>query len=176
MSKFVKFIDIVFENCEYVRIPFSFLGVFYIGRISTKVERTASNAIEKHKIAKKVFIEIFAEVDDETLNSCKEGNITMSIINRIVSYSDITQIKVYYEDGSEEQYLVPYKVKDSMNYGPNVYQKNYISKLGHLYLAIGKKAKLESFLSDEDINGTDAKVRHDILLSCNGIDIEQAKG
>lgn len=145
MSKFVKYIDIVFENCEYVRIPISFVGVFYIGRVSTKIKRTASNAIEKREIAKKVFIEIFAEVDDEILNSCKEGNITMSIINRIVSYSDITQIEVYYEDGSEEQYLVPYKVKDDMNYAPNVYQKNYISKLGHLYVAIGKKAKLEGF-------------------------------
>ena len=69
MLKLVKYIDIVFENCEYVRIPVSFLGVFYIGRISTKIRRIASNAIEEQKIAKKVFIELFAEVDVSFLSS-----------------------------------------------------------------------------------------------------------
>ena len=53
MSKQVEYIDLVFENCDWVRFTEG-VGYFHLGKLETSIDRIAMNSIRKHTLVKEV--------------------------------------------------------------------------------------------------------------------------
>lgn len=107
MERHIKFINIIFENCEYVRVPgdavFDFdvkTGPAYQDNYHTTLEAlSVSLSIETNKLSK----------DD---------------LDRLRKRKDITHIHVYTVEGPDQEIRVPYPVYFHYWY-QNPYQDNY---------------------------------------------------
>ena len=47
MGKYVKLIDLTFENVQGLKIPAQYIGSFKIAKIEKEIQRIASNSIEE---------------------------------------------------------------------------------------------------------------------------------
>lgn len=144
----VKYIDILFENCETLRIPRNRIGNLYIGDIKTYIRRVACNSISKCTRADSIMIEIF-NMENKSNN-----------IKRILSKNDITAVYVIYEDDREECYYTDYEEPEGQEDcvgAENVNQKVYVSKPGNIYITIGNDVKIEDYISEENIEDTESQ-------------------
>lgn len=149
MSKHVRYIELVFENCEWVRFK-SGVGIFYLSGFETSIERLAMNSIRKHTLAKEVAIQIFKDADFER---DKIFNDDISIFERITKWNDITHIDIVYEDDSEESYYVDYVEPEGQEDelgAPNINQKSIISTGGNLYIVIDREKDIKDYFNDLD--------------------------
>ena len=145
--KKVKSIELGFENCEVISFDTNVLGEILIDDIHYKIRRYAINLIAKYCYADTVALEIFSEGNTEyNLFGLTE---VQHKFDRILQTKDITSITVKYTDGSEEDYWVKYNENNQYS---NMYQKNYLSDLGNLYIVIGKGKKIGDFYDKKIIN------------------------
>lgn len=144
----VKEIELVLENCEYIKIPTKHLGNIIIEDIDTSVRRNAINSIDKEQTANNIYLDIikpetiktiglFDEDDEESLSSSK----------RLIQHEDITSVGVIYDDGSKENYYVDWNWDNEYI---NSYQDTQLAKNGNLHILINRKKKLKDFLDDEN--------------------------
>lgn len=145
--KEVKYIEIVLENCDEIRVDRKYLGWFDMDGLTKGVHRIACNAIAETQSAESVFIHLLK--DFEYKDICGE---MQPAFKRIKDFHDITAIDVHFEDGSHDYYFVPYDDEEEDVLGtPNLSQKE-IEKNGQLYIFISKKNKIEDFIDEETIN------------------------
>ncbi len=117
MRKKVKSVEITFENLDYVDIPAEYFGEFRISGIRTTIERLALNAILQRTKADCVEFELLAQVDDvlpelkQDLSFVPEEQL--SLLRRIANRRDITSLELHYNDGSSDQFYIPWEDAES---------------------------------------------------------------
>jgi hypothetical protein len=149
--KNVKAIELQFENCEVIQLPFNVLGNVYLGPISTEIARIASNAICEINSISDVALEIFSEAN-ELGGKIAFFNENKTILERIYEYDDITHINIIYDDDSSVTYSVDYLEEGGCLGARNTVQKSMFSKLGNLYIVISRTKCLSDYFVDEELN------------------------
>ena len=152
----VKYIKLVFENCEEVRIDERYIGYMAITDFREEIARVAMNAICKFRTADEVAIEIFSEANKPFVSFGHDTGKT--IFERIMAWNDITHINIVYEDGDEEYIGVNYDegLDEGKLGAQNILQTSELSSLGNLYLVISTDgADIDKLFDPEEIN--DAK-------------------
>ena len=144
----VKGIELVLENCEYIKIPTKHLANIIIEDIDISVKRIAINSIDKLQTANSIFIEIIKPETIKTLGLFDEDDEeSLSCSKRLIQHADITSVEVAYDDNSKEEYFVDW---DWDNEYLNSYQDMQLAKNGNLHVLINRKKKLKDFLDDEN--------------------------
>ena len=138
----VESITFVFENCESIEFSMKYVGLFYINDITQNIKRFALNSVKKIDVAKELFIEIFSEGDEKYNRYCTCGKF-----ERLLQYRDIVYVDIKYDDGHVDTIYVDYD--GDMQ---NMYQDNYLSKLGNLYISISRKKQVDDFILERDAN------------------------
>lgn len=144
----VKEIELVLENCEYIKIPTEHLANIIIEDIDISVRRTAINSIDKQMSANSIYLDI---IKPETIKSLGlfdgEDEESLSCSKRLIQHADITSVEVAYDDNSKEEYFVDW---DWDNECLNSYQDTQLAKNGNLHVLINRKNKLKDFLDNEN--------------------------
>ena len=113
MSKRVESVEITFENLDYVLIPVEYFDNFFISGIRTTVERLALNAVLQRTIPDRVEIELSARIDVALSDLSRDLSFTseenLSLLKRIESRRDIAYLDLYYDDGSSDQFYLPWE-------------------------------------------------------------------
>ena len=138
MSKMVKSVEITFENLDYVDIPAEYFGDFSISGIRTSVERLACNTILQRTRADHIEFELLRSVDvalpEFNQDLFYDPMVEFSLINRIRERMDIVSLELHYEDGTMEQFYVPWEVTDDEYH--NKLQQAQINNNGNLSVTI----------------------------------------
>lgn len=117
MSKRAESIEITFENLDYINIPAEYFGEFYITGIRTTVERLALNAILQRKKADQIEFELLARVDVALSDMSHDLSFLpderLSLLKRIENRRDIAYLDIYYDDGSSDQFYLPWEDAES---------------------------------------------------------------
>ena len=113
MSKRVRSVEITFENLDYVDIPAKYFGEFQISGILSTVERVALDAILQRTKADHIEFELLAQVDEELPELTQDLSFVpdeqLSLLRRIANRRDITSLNLRYDDGSSNQFYVPWE-------------------------------------------------------------------
>lgn len=153
--KDVKYVDIILENCESIRLGRHCIGRFWITGIKSDISRIASNCISKCTYADEIAMEILKIAKDEEYYPFgqKDFNDTNKI-DRLYKHNDITGISITYIDKTEETIYVDYDEgeHEGMLGAPNVNQKTYLSNVGNLYVVISREKGIEDYFDMENIN------------------------
>ena len=117
MSKRAESIEITFENLDYINIPVEYFGEFYITGIRTTVERLALNAILQRTKADQIEFELLARVDVALSDMSHDLSFLpeekLSLLKRIENRRDIAYLDIYYDDGSSDQFYLPWEDAES---------------------------------------------------------------
>ena len=167
--RYLKSLEIIFENCEHVTIPANMIGDIHMGGTKYILNRVAANAIGGYNLITEFYIELF-KTADKIYHPFGIESDENSILTRISEFNDITGIDIEYEDGTVEEYLVDYDEKDDSLGSPNKNQKTYVSHLGNVYVVIQKDKKIEDFFDLEKINDEE-KIKY--LEDCYDIGVEK---
>ena len=140
MSKKVKSVGLIFENLDYVDIPAEYFGEFCISGIRTTVERLAFNAILQRTKSDDIEFELLSQVDDVLPELTQDLSFVSdeqsSLLRRIANRRDITSLDLRYDDGSSDQFYVPWE--DAEDEWHNRLLKGKISNAGNLFVKIQK--------------------------------------
>lgn len=150
----VKGIELVLENCEYIKIPTKHLANIIIEDIDISVKRIAINSIDKLQTANSIFIEIIKPETIKTLGLFDEDDEeSLSCSKRLKQHEDITSVEVIYDDDSKEEFFVDWNWDNEYI---NSYQDTQLANNGNLYVLINQKKNLKEYLdgafSDENYN------------------------
>lgn len=156
----LKYIEFVFENCDYIKIEGKYIGDFLVDNLETSIKRIACNSIEKMDAANIIAIEIHKDANKERYQFGQSHieDFKEMTFDRFKEYGDITSIQFELEEDYVEEGQVPRKeyydyyvnwTED--NEYINEAQKTYLSKSGNLYIVIADKKNIEDFFCLEDI-------------------------
>ena len=113
MSKRLESVEITFENLDYILVPVEYFDNFFISGIRTTVERLALNAVLQRTIPDRVEIELSARIDVALSDLSSDLSFTpkenLSLLKRIESRRDIAYLDLYYDDGSSDQFYLPWE-------------------------------------------------------------------
>lgn len=117
MSKRAASIEMTFENLDYINIPAEYFGEFYITGIRTTVERLTLNAILQRTKADQIEFELLARVDVALSDMSHDLSFLpeekLSLLKRIENRKDIAYLDIYYDDGSSDQFYLPWEDAES---------------------------------------------------------------
>lgn len=161
----IKNIIFTLENCDTITIPGQYIGDICLENLKTEIKRLALNWVDKIELCESFFIEIhnFANTLDYAFSEDSDcfKDEPYYKFDRLCNHYDITQVTINLYDYNDKEYsydyLVSYSEEDPNVLGsPNIYQYTYISDLGHLYILIDPKLKLDDVLDYEYINNKEA--------------------
>ncbi len=141
----VKYIELVFENCEEVRIDRKDIGCFWCTDVCSTIARYACNSIDKKQFCKELYIEISPDANKQFVSFGKETGRT--IFQRIQEWNDITHIAVYYEDGTDDYIALEWGDNNDFT---NTYQSSVIGEFGSLHVLVSQYKKVEEVANDVD--------------------------
>lgn len=153
MSKDIKEIEFVFENCEIIRFKPEELGEFHIGKIRESIDRVALNSIATSREADDIAIEIFKKAQFKP--SVMDSGENKDYFKRIAAFHDITHFNLIYADDTEDYIGVVWE--DSNNDEVNAYQREMYSELGNFYIIISsdKTKDFKDYFDIDEINNLD---------------------
>ena len=151
MSKHIKEIEFVFENCEVINFKPEELGEFHIGNIKECVNRVACNSIAQSKVADDIVIEIFKKAQFKP--SVMESGKNIDCFKRISDFHDITHFNLIYTDNTEDYISVVWEDVGN-NDEMNAYQGEMYSDLDNFYIIISsdKTKEFKDYFDMEEIN------------------------
>ncbi|MBQ6521006.1 MAG: hypothetical protein IJI14_20050 [Anaerolineaceae bacterium] len=155
MSKELKYIELVLENCECITFQRNVIGRFILDHIKTIVARMAMNSITEYKVAGTLAVEIFSEGNEDY---CPFGfaEDKTTKFGRLSSFNDLSGIEVHYDDGTSDYYLLEYDEEPGLENiigAPNINEKQYISKPGNLYIVVDKTKDIKDYFEQDEIEG-----------------------
>ncbi len=138
-------VEFVLENCESIEISSNCIGLIMLNDIHTTICRFAANSISKLVTSKNIFVEMYKEGDAQyhPFDTESKDDTKFSRLNR---FHDITQIRLYYDDGSEECYFTDYDPDSDRHGEANRNQSSYLSSLGNLYISICKGKTIDDYI------------------------------
>lgn len=159
----IKNVVFTLENCDTITIPGKYIGDIFLENLKTEIKRLALNWVGKIELCESFFIEIhnFANTLDYAFSEDSDcfKDDPYHKFDRLCRCHDITQVTInlYDDNDDDKEYTYDYIVSYSDEYpgalgSPNIYQYTYISDLGHLYILIDPKLKLDDVLDYESIN------------------------
>lgn len=146
--KTVKFIEIVFENCEVIRIPGDRVDGLVLTHPSREFRRIGGKIVSFIAVENAAFA-LLPKANVEYLPFNDEKQVSIKVFDRINQYKDITAINCIYDDNTEELYYVDYCLNEAN--GDNRFQHNCLEKTGMLYVFISKDYKEPQPQSDKII-------------------------
>ena len=132
MDKKITHVDVVFENIDFATILTEHIENISIYD-SKETWMYVNGQIEQYFDCKKVYLQ-FSSAANVSMNFMCANN--SKFFDRVMAYGDITSIVIYYDDGTEKFYWVPWKDEDYSG-EINQYQMTEIVD-GHLCIGIGK--------------------------------------
>lgn len=138
----IKSVEMVFENCEGLDVPYSLIGLLELKGIETTMSMVAKYGknLKETKTCKE-----FAIALNRGLNGSKECYVTKwsteKPIDRIHAYQDIVSVTLKFEDGSEDEYYLDWK-EDESNPFDNGYQKSSMNSYGDLFIEVSSNEEL----------------------------------
>lgn len=155
MSKHIKEIEFVFENCEVIIFKPEELGEFHIGNIKESIDRIASNSITTSRVADDIAIEIFKKAQFKP--SWMESGKDIDCFKRISDFHDLTHFNLVYTDNTEDYISVVWEDAGN-NDEINAYQGEMYSDLGNFYIIISsdKTKEFKDYFDIKEINDKDA--------------------
>ncbi|MCM3387212.1 hypothetical protein M3649_03585 [Ureibacillus chungkukjangi] len=152
MSKEIKQIDIVLENCEVIVIPRNEIGEFSLSGVEKVYSRIASNSISDYLFAKSFYIEIHK--DANTLDNVDENFREFGELpfDRLTKHHDITHVDLIFEDGSNEYICVDWSGESEyINDSQTTYHS---AENGSLFIVVDRDKTVDdvfgSSLNDEE--------------------------
>lgn len=139
MSQDVRFIEVTFENLDYITIPAPYFYDFQMTDIQTSVRRVAANAILKYSLVNSVIFELKAEANKDAVTfegdfycgDSEDDGLFQRLQNR-----DITHIDLIYADKSREQFSIVWEDDGDDEYH-NRLQSSSVNAEGRLCVQIG---------------------------------------
>ena len=123
-KKYLKEIEIVFENCDYIKLSKDCVKLFYFGDI-VKVIR-GNNIISSEVVIYQIAKDVSIQIDYKKL---KEDNPLTDFgelaLTRLLKSGDITQIHLKYSDNETEWFYVDWNKKSDYI---NEFQYNELNK------------------------------------------------
>lgn len=138
--KKLKYLELVFENCECVKIPASLISSLHFNCNNLSIcSHGCKKEVSKYPIINEGSIIITPKgcLLDYNWVGCHQN-----LFSRVLSYNDITQIYLHYSKRNVEGYLVEWK--DGESDVDNEYQQSYKSTDGDLIIQFGKPLKEEA--------------------------------
>lgn len=135
--KHIKKIELVFENCECMDVTNS-VGDFYIGDIYKEVRRIASNATATINTANLIYFQIYGNGE---IKSCLFDSI--SSIDRLLTYNDITSIELTYADDTIESFYPNYDGEEINDNQTTKYYK------GDVFVVISSEKTVDDIYTEE---------------------------
>lgn len=144
--KEVKFIELVLENCEVIRIERKHIGSFFVSNITRSISRIATNSISDSLTAEDICIQVSPKANTPSSFRTGWSDDKATPFERIIMYDDIAAINIVYQDESEEYIFVNWGGDSKRN---NIYQTSMIAeRIGNLYIVISEKKKVETYFVD----------------------------
>ncbi|MCY7954716.1 hypothetical protein MOB72_08110 [Bacillus licheniformis] len=142
----VKYIELVTENCEVIRIDREHIGHFRMSNITRSIARRASNSISESLSTEEIFLQVSSKANTTDANVCTwEGNDTLPF-DRLQKHHDIVAIDVIFQDGSNE-YIYGKWGGDS-EYTNENQTVSVNENTGDLYLVISEKDNVQQHFTD----------------------------
>jgi hypothetical protein len=156
LFKQIKNIDLGFENCEVMSIDCKSIGHLHIDEIKDSIRRIAVNSVSKMRCCEHFSLSINRN-DNISYLPFDQEEWEMNKFERITQSRDIVSVGVHYEDGTSEDFYVPWE--GELDYS-NECQNTYENEFGDLFLVINKNKKVEDVLNNSEIND---KNRMDVI-------------
>lgn len=138
--KNIKYIDLVLENCDVVRLEKSNIPSLFIEDVYTNIFMYNFNDISESKHCKNLIIGI---KKPKSIKQISLFDGTTNAYEMITKYSDIVAIDIIYEDGTNEYIYVDF---NDYNDNYNINQKNeYNEEYEELEVSINKENAVEFF-------------------------------
>lgn len=142
MDKKITKIDVVFENCDFATIPAEHIENISI--YDTKESWVYHNGqMEQCFNCKKVYLQFSNAANVPMSFMC--GDTNTKFFNRAMAYGDITSIVIYYDDGTDRLYYVPWKDEE---YSGEINQYQ-ITGIVNRHLCIGIGKNIDSLFYDK---------------------------
>ena len=150
----IKFIELVLENCEVIKILPRYIGAFNINNIHRSISRATTNAILETASCDLLYLQISSKFTDSTSMWLEKG---ISPIDRLTKCRDLVGVVVNYVDGTDEMVYVPWD--DDPSEYTNSYETSRVNPhTGDLFIVVSKtqhvgnvfKEQLTSKISDCD--------------------------
>lgn len=146
MGNGIKHVDLILENCEYLRVPGNAILDMNISRIEESISRIAMNAIRKNVTAKDIFIQVRHTVDETILGTGLFDPIgeqeEVSPLTMLAERDDITQVTVTWENDKTENFLVNWDFSAGNEY-TNAFQSNIVNGKGGVMVVISDRLNHE---------------------------------
>jgi len=144
----LKYVELILENCEVVKVDRKFIGDFHLGEINTTISRVASNSISKKVSCNEFIIQINRDMNKEEYNQCTFSQIDQKTnpIKRLMKYQDITAVEITYKNDSSEIIYLKWHIEDEYN---NRFQKSKLNNCGDLYIVISEDKEFGDVYGDE---------------------------
>jgi len=149
-------IGVVFENCEALTIPWEYVGVFQLSKVTYHCIWVGGDGPVYGFSVGQFIISIDCRLKDyrNDKDSCRHN-----YIERLDQPCHIVSINLIYDDGSESESFYPtWHDTDEDWQCENPWQQSKRNKHGDLFLEIGEQAELNSMFPDETINAEDYNV------------------
>nr|DAG96665.1 MAG TPA: hypothetical protein [Herelleviridae sp.] len=99
-------VELILENCEFVRIPVNKISYMSLEGITRKLTKHYySNSVLEAEYCSHFNIEIKNPKEIKAYNGLAEK---VTVYHMLTEYPDITVVTLVYEDGSEEDYRVEF--------------------------------------------------------------------
>ena len=129
MNKKIAFIEITFENIDFIKIPVAYFKNFTLTPVPTEHLQKCS-----------MMFELLPQVNEDS--PAFEGDVFQLGVGGITLFDrlqrgEITQIKLFYENMTSDEYHVLWQ--DSDDEFHNALQKSYLNSDGSLCIEINHK-------------------------------------
>ena len=140
MAISLKSIELTFENIDYIIIPVQYFADDFGIHIIINSCSVSENMVSNRKTAESVMFVLKKAANHAALTFAGDVHVMQyegeSLFERICRYSDITHIKMIYEDETFEEYTVAWE--EDQTGCRNLLQKSYITDDGNIKVVIGK--------------------------------------
>lgn len=157
-SQKLKFIDLVLENCEIIRVNVEYIEAFSIDNIAKSIHFTNEYGTHNSFKAEEFLIKISSTFNTHSgyATNWNEGKTRLLPFSRLMDCNDITAISLYFydsgkndemhfEDGSEEYIYMNWCGDDDYN---NPYQTSTINGYdGGLFIMISPTDTAKEYLN-----------------------------
>lgn len=140
----IKHIDLILENCDFIRIDGQHIGFFVLDNIKKTAGVIACNSFSVRETAEEIFLEISPNANKKyhPLGISSEWEIPFERLSR---YNDITSIEIVTDDETLHYYTKWTGDSDI----ENASQTSAIGKNGCLYIAIAENKTAKEYFADD---------------------------
>lgn len=148
-SKF-KYIEVLFENVEVLRIPYNCVIEFSLSGYKRSFERIAVNGFHQFEVYENVLLAVSSSLDKSDMPQPDLFSEYDSLIDFLSRRDDIVSFEVIFEDENENfRFYVDYEEASSYLGAPNKNEKIYQNKDRDVLISIfSDDEKFGSFVDE----------------------------